>query len=108
MPRSEVITNHAGSQMRAALSMIIYQKALRLTPSARQGSSTGQIINLFSTDAVALERFMRFVGPSIVAPCTVAACLYLIDWREQAHQLVALPRTAIRFGKRRRLSKGSS
>jgi len=40
-----------GMRMRAALVVNIYEKSLRLSPASRRESSSGEIVNLMSTDA---------------------------------------------------------
>ena len=44
-----------GIQSRNVLMTAIYRKALRLSPKARQERSTGQIVNLMSTDASKID-----------------------------------------------------
>lgn len=44
-----------GIQCRNCLMTAIYRKALRLSPKARQERSTGQIVNLMSTDASKID-----------------------------------------------------
>jgi ABC-type multidrug transport system fused ATPase/permease subunit len=53
---SNAIFAHIGLQMRNILITMIYRKSLKLSPAARQISSTGQIINMFSNDTAQLQR----------------------------------------------------
>jgi ABC-type multidrug transport system fused ATPase/permease subunit len=56
----------------------VYRHALKLTSASRQGVSTGEVVNLFSNDALKVEQFMRFVSYIIVAPIQIAVCMWLI------------------------------
>ena len=48
-----------GMHVRTALVTAIYQKALRLSPSARQEKTTGDIVNLMSIDAQRMQALLR-------------------------------------------------
>eukprot|EP01040_Poterioochromonas_malhamensis_P014174 gene14174-15673_t len=75
---SNAIFAHTGLQFRNVLINAIYRKALKLSPAARQVSSTGQIINMFSNDTSQLQRFMFFFNSMVTAIPTIAVCLYLV------------------------------
>ena len=60
-----------GIQMRNCLITAIYAKALRLSPKARQERSTGQIVNLMSTDASKIDSALGWA-------LTIVACLLQI------------------------------
>ncbi len=75
---STVILYHVGLQFRNSLVNMIYRKALILSPSARQGSSTGQIVNMFSNDTQQIQRFLFFVNNMSLAIPTIIVCLILI------------------------------
>jgi len=76
--RSNVIMQHLGIQIRNVLVNAIYRKSLRLSPSARQISSTGQIVNMFSNDTNALQRFIGFMNVVALAPAQIAVGLALL------------------------------
>jgi len=76
--QSNVVLAHAGVQFRNAMVDVIYRKSLRLSPAARQKSSTGQIVNMFSNDTAQLQRFLFFLNNMVVALPTIIVCLYLI------------------------------
>eukprot|EP01035_Chromulina_nebulosa_P019561 gene19561-25461_t len=76
--QSNIVMNHIGIQFRNVLINVIYRKSLRLSPSARQVSSTGQIINMFSNDTNQLQRFMQFANIMVIAPAQIAVCLALL------------------------------
>lgn len=50
--RHDVLMVHYGLQARTAAAVAIYRHSLRLTSAARQGVSTGEVVNLFSNDAL--------------------------------------------------------
>eukprot|EP01039_Chlorochromonas_danica_P003955 gene3955-4327_t len=75
---SNAILVHIGLQFRNILVNKIYRKALLLSPAARQVSSTGQIVNMFSSDTVQLQRFLFFVNNIFMAIPTIGVALYLI------------------------------
>lgn len=54
--QSNLIMTHIGVQFRNVLITQIYRKSLKLSPSARNAASTGQIINMFSNDTAQLQR----------------------------------------------------
>jgi ATP-binding cassette subfamily C (CFTR/MRP) protein 1 len=56
----------------------IYRKSLRLSPAAKQKSSTGQIVNMFSSDTAQLQRFLQFLNNMVVALPMIVICLFLI------------------------------
>jgi ATP-binding cassette subfamily C (CFTR/MRP) protein 1 len=75
---SNAIFAHIGVQMRNVLITKIYRKSLKLSPSARQVSSTGQIVTMFSSDTAQIQRFLFFFNGIILALPTIGVCLYLI------------------------------
>ena len=76
--QSNVVLAHVGLAFRNILINKIYRKSLVLSPSARQESSTGQIVNMFSADTAQIQRFMFFLNNVFLAPITIGVCLYLI------------------------------
>jgi ABC-type multidrug transport system fused ATPase/permease subunit len=75
---SNIIIAHVSIQFRNALVNKIYRKAMLLSPAARQKSSTGQIINMFSNDTKQIESFLFFLNNIIVAPAQIIVALALI------------------------------
>jgi len=47
-----------GYQARVAVSVAVYDKAFRLASSERQGSTTGELVNLMQVDATKIEMFI--------------------------------------------------
>ena len=76
--RSNVIFAHAGVVIRNVLINKIYRKSLALSPAARQSSSSGQIVNMFSNDTSQLQRFMLFANNCLLALPTIVVCTILI------------------------------
>jgi ATP-binding cassette, subfamily C (CFTR/MRP), member 4 len=69
--KHDVMMLHFGLRARTAVAVAIYRHALRLTSAARQGVSTGEVVNLFSNDALKVELFMKFMAFMVVAPVQV-------------------------------------
>ena len=76
--QSNVILNHIAVQFRNVLVSALYRKALVLGPSAKQTTSTGQIVNMFSTDTKQLVNLMQFLSMIVVAPSQIIVALALI------------------------------
>eukprot|EP01040_Poterioochromonas_malhamensis_P013766 gene13766-15176_t len=87
---SNAIFAHTGLQFRNILIYVIYRKSLRLSPAARQVSSTGQIINMFSNDTSQLQRFMYFFNVMALAFPTIGVCLYLVYQQMEEATFVGL------------------
>eukprot|EP01040_Poterioochromonas_malhamensis_P005555 gene5555-5971_t len=87
---SNAIFAHIGMQFRNILINMIYRKSLRLSPAARQVSSTGQIINMFSNDTTQLQRFLYFFNNMALALPTIAVCLWLIYQQMEVATFVGL------------------
>jgi ABC-type multidrug transport system fused ATPase/permease subunit len=75
---SNAIFAHIGLQMRNVLITKIYRKALRLSPAARAVSSSGQIVNMFSSDTQQVQKFLYFFNSLVMTFPTLGVCLYLI------------------------------
>ena len=65
-----------GTQLRTALTMAIYAKAVVLRPSAEW--TAGEVLTRMSVDAALPLRFVAFASQILVAPPTIAAALWLI------------------------------
>jgi ABC transporter transmembrane region len=76
--RNQVIMAHCAVFVRTAVSMLLYRKALRVSASGRAKTSTGQVVNMMSNDTAQLQRFLQFVGMTIVAPIQIIIALVLI------------------------------
>jgi len=69
---------HFGSQMYSSVGLALYEKALRLSPTARADYDTGRIVTLFSADAASVQRLLLFIGILFSGPFIIALCLWLI------------------------------
>eukprot|EP01041_Mallomonas_annulata_P002837 gene2837-5584_t len=96
--QNNVMTAHIGTQFRNALIGEIYRKSLVLSPASRQKTSTGQIVNMFSTDTTQIQNLMFFIGMILFAPFQIAVALALIyqqvgnaTWVGLAFMLILMP-----------------
>ncbi len=75
---SNVVFSHCALQFRNALVNKIFRKSLRLSPTARQQTSTGEIINVFSTDTRQIMGFLFMLNQMVLSLPTIVVCLYLV------------------------------
>ena len=54
--RYDVMQVHNGVRARTAVAVAVYKHSLKLTSAARQGVSSGEVVNLFSNDALKVRR----------------------------------------------------
>ena len=97
LAHSSVIMAHVGVQFRNVLVNAIYRKALKLSPAARQGSSTGQIVNMFSNDTRQLENCLFTLLNTFVAPFQIVIALVLIYLQVREATFVGLGYMIILF-----------
>jgi hypothetical protein len=76
--RHQAVMAHCGVFVRTAVSTMLYRKSLRVSAAGRAKTSTGQVVNMMSNDTMQLQRFMQFVGLTVVAPLQIIVALYLI------------------------------
>ena len=76
--RHQAIMAHCSVFVRTAVSAMLYQKSLRVSAAGRAKTSTGQVVNMMSNDTMQLQRFLQFVGLTMVAPIQIVVALYLI------------------------------
>ena len=76
--QSNVTMSHAAVYVRTAVSLLIYDKILRVSASGRSKTSTGAIVNMMSNDTTQLQRFIQFSSFVMVAPVQVGVALFLI------------------------------
>jgi ABC-type multidrug transport system fused ATPase/permease subunit len=77
--RHQVIMSHCAVFVRTAVSTMLYRKALRVSAAGRAKTSTGQVVNMMSNDTAQLQRFLQFVGMTLVAPIQIIIALVLIN-----------------------------
>jgi len=77
--RYDVEMVHAGCEMATASSLALYKKALRaLAPAAKLEYATGKVVNLFSSDAVSVQKLLSFIGILVAGPVQIVVCLFFI------------------------------
>lgn len=76
--RYQVLVAHAGVFVRAAVSLLLYHKALKVSAAGRAKTSTGQVVNIMSNDSQQLQRLLLFAGMGVVAPIQIVLSLSLI------------------------------
>ena len=77
--QSTVMMTHAATAMRSSVSVALFVKALRLSPSARATTSTGAIVNMYSTDAKQCDILLQILPIFLLAPLQICVCLYLLS-----------------------------
>ena len=65
--RYQVLVAHAGVFVRAAVSLLLYHKTLKVSAAGRAKTSTGQVVNIMSNDSQQLQRLLLFAGMGVVA-----------------------------------------
>lgn len=65
-------------KVKAALTVVVYQKALRLSNSARQSHSSGEIINYMSVDVQRISDFGWYLHQVWILPLEVALALAIL------------------------------
>jgi ABC-type multidrug transport system fused ATPase/permease subunit len=103
--RHQTIMAHSRVFLRSALSSMVYQKSLRVSPMGRAATSTGQVVNMMSNDINQMQKFLEVAGLTAVAPIQVAIAIVLIYQqvrspcfcekgppKEQSLKIISLPR----------------
>ncbi|KAG0235680.1 hypothetical protein BGW42_004919 [Actinomortierella wolfii] len=67
-----------GQSIKSALSSLIFQKALRLSPGARQASSVGRMNNLLVVDTDTWQHAIDNLSVLFTIPLEIALALYMI------------------------------
>ena len=103
--RHQVIMSHCAVFVRTAISTMLYRKSLRVSAGGRAKTSTGQIVNMMSNDTGQLQRFLQFVGMTLVAPIQIIIALALIyqqvghaTWVGVAFMVFLMPINVVVFG----------
>ena len=76
--RYQCTVAHAGVFVRAAVSLMLYHKSLKVSAAGRAKTSTGQVVNIMSNDSQQLQRLLLFAGMGAVAPVQIVLALALI------------------------------
>ena len=73
-----------GIQMKSMASEAVYRKALHLTSTAKGSTSTGQIVNIMSSDTTMLQMFSLFILITISVPILLIISLiymyFVVGW----------------------------
>ncbi|KAJ3391487.1 hypothetical protein HDU84_005862 [Entophlyctis sp. JEL0112] len=67
-----------GMRVKAAVVTAVYQKALRLSPAARQSSTVGEIVNLMSVDAGRIADLTTYFHIVWSGPFQISLALYFL------------------------------
>ena len=73
-----VIFAHARVWVRSAVSMLLYQKSLHISPLGKLATSTGQVVNMMSNDTNQMQKFLEVAGMCLVAPIQIVLAVILI------------------------------
>ncbi|XP_020591786.1 ABC transporter C family member 3-like [Phalaenopsis equestris] len=84
-----------GMRVRSFLVSIIYQKGLTLSSNARQGRTSGEIINIMSVDADRVAMFAWYLHDLWMVPVQVALALFVLYARLGLASLAALAATFV-------------
>ncbi|KAG4075666.1 hypothetical protein HA402_003491 [Bradysia odoriphaga] len=79
-----------GMRIRVGLTMLIYDKALRLSQCSLGETNVGQIINLLTNDANRFDRSVPFIPYLIVAPLQIVSATTVL-WFYLGPSCLALP-----------------
>ncbi|KAK2187609.1 hypothetical protein NP493_160g03030 [Ridgeia piscesae] len=67
-----------GMRVRTAVIAAVYHKALKLSNSARQSSTVGEIVNLMSVDAQRFQELTNYLNMLWSGPFQMSVCLYFL------------------------------
>ncbi len=79
-----------GMWLRSAIMSIVYNKALLLSNTSRQSSTTGEIVNLMAVDAQRFMDLTSYLHMLWSAPMQIALSLYFL-WQEMGISTLAGP-----------------
>ncbi|CAH8644795.1 unnamed protein product [Schistosoma rodhaini] len=77
-----------GMNIKTAITAAVYRKSLRLSNKARYQSTTGQIMNLMSSDAQQFVQLMPFINILWSGPFQITIAMILL-WRELGPSVLA-------------------
>nr|XP_027202814.1 canalicular multispecific organic anion transporter 2-like [Dermatophagoides pteronyssinus] len=75
-------------RMKTCITAIVYQKSLRLSPTAKQKFSTGEIVNLISVDTLRIVDLINNINTLWWAPLQICIGLYLV-WLQLSYASLA-------------------
>ena len=68
-----------GVQMKAVAQEAVYRKALKLSSAAKGATSTGQLVNIMSTDTSVLLQFVLVINVIIMIPVMLVVCIVMVS-----------------------------
>lgn len=102
--KSQVTMVHFATFVRTAASVLVYQKSLVVSPTAKAMASSGKVFNLMSNDAVQLQKITLWLSLGLSCPILVVIALILIyrqigraTWVGVAVLVVSMPINAALF-----------
>jgi len=98
-------TFRAGLRVRAEIQGVIYEKALKMSPSARAGSSVGQVLNLMQLDAEKVATFCQMLHAGWSSPAQFFVAVALLYKYIGPSSLIALAFTLLTFPLQAKLLK---
>ena len=75
-----IITVEVSQGVKSALMYLVYNKAMKLSPTERNNRSTGDIINHMSVDITRIESLASYVQTMVSAPTRLVLCLWSLYW----------------------------
>lgn len=75
-----IMTVEVSQGVKSALMYLVYNKAMKLSPSERNNRSTGDIINHMSVDITRIESLASYVQTMVSAPTRLVLCLWSLYW----------------------------
>ncbi|KAJ6623028.1 ATP-binding cassette sub-family C member 4, partial [Pseudolycoriella hygida] len=84
------LINELGMKIRIALTMLIYDKALRLSQCSLGKTNVSEIVNMLTNDASRFDRIMAFIPNIIVAPFQMVSTTGVL-WIYLGPSCLALP-----------------
>mmetsp|Transcript_11549 Transcript_11549/g.40382 ORF Transcript_11549/g.40382 Transcript_11549/m.40382 type:complete len:1626 (-) Transcript_11549:176-5053(-) len=84
------LAQRLGLRVRTAVTTAVYRKALRLSPAARQGSTTGEVVTLMQNDAQRLENTVTPLHNVWASPMQIVGFMTLLIYFIGPSALVGL------------------
>lgn len=75
-----IMTIEVSQAIKSALMYLVYNKAMKLSPTERNNRSTGDIINHMSVDIIRIESLASYVQTMVSAPTRLILCLWSLYW----------------------------
>ncbi|KAI5951939.1 hypothetical protein KGF54_005014 [Candida jiufengensis] len=76
--QAAILQNKSAMSIRSALTVLIYEKALKLSPASKRKKPTGDIINNISVDIGQINGFFLSLGTYVSSPFQLIVCLIFL------------------------------